>query len=244
LNPIVSIITICYNCRADLEKTLLSVASQTYADKEYVIVDGGSTDGTAELLQTHRGNIDLLISEPDDGIYDALNKGIRAAKGEWVICMNAGDTFTSDHVLENIFSRPIPDDITFIYSDFILLHADGRQELRKTDREQGEVHHQNAIYRKRLHERYGYYIVTPTYIVSDLLFFLAVPPQQFRKINTPIAFVKDGGISNGLWCSAQAMAAKVVFGLDTIPHIFYRYTRLRFGLWRQKVLGRLKKRNR
>ena len=88
------------------------------------------------MLQTHRGNIDLLISEPDDGIYDALNKGIRAAKGEWVICMNAGDTFTSDHVLENIFSRPIPDDITFIYSDFILLHADGRQELRKTDREQ------------------------------------------------------------------------------------------------------------
>ncbi|MCH5306813.1 MAG: glycosyltransferase [Prevotella sp.] len=232
----VSIITICYNCQEDLEKTIISVISQTYSDKEYIIIDGGSTDGSTEVLKHYNDKIDILISEPDNGIYDALNKGVRLATGEWIICLNAGDIFTSEHILSNIFNQEIPQSKSFIYSDFYLYHNDGTRELHKTNREKGEIHHQNAIYRKSLHQQYGYYIVTHPYIVSDLLFFLAIPASQYLKISTPIAFVKDGGVSNGLWCAEQSWAAKVIYGMDTIPMIFYRDIRLRFGLWRQKVI--------
>jgi glycosyltransferase involved in cell wall biosynthesis len=237
MNNKVSIITICYNCKADLEKTMASVVAQTYTEKEYIVVDGGSTDGTADLLEQQRDNIDVCISEPDDGIYDALNKGVSRATGEWIICMNAGDVFYDDDVLSRVFANPIPQDKTFIYSDFELDHGNGKHEHRTCNRLTGDIHHQNAIYRRSLHQRYGYYIVTHPYIVSDLLFFLAIPAEQYLKTDHVIALVKADGISCQLWASQQAWAAKVVYGMETIPHIFYRDMRMRFGLWRRKILG-------
>ena len=235
----VTIVTICFNCRADLEMTIASVASQQYPYKEYIVVDGGSTDGTAEVLERYRNQIDICISEHDDGIYDALNKGVKLASGEWIICMNAGDVFRNDHVLSDIFCSSIPEEKTFIYSDFELVHADGSTEIRKCDRGIGDVHHQNAIYRRSLHEQHGYYAVTHPYIVSDLLFFLSVPPEQFLKTSCIIAKVKDGGIACGFWASEQAWAAKAAFGIESIPQIFFRSVRLRFGLWRQRMKIRI-----
>ena len=231
----ISIITICYNCREDLEQTIQSVIAQSYANKEYIVVDGGSTDGTADVLASYRQHIDILISERDNGIYDALNKGIRLASGEWIICMNAGDVFDDKDVLSNLFQSPIPSDKSFLYSDFNLLHDDGTIEKRSCNRATGDVHHQNAIYRRSLHSQYGYYIVTHPYIVSDLLFFLAVPESEYMKVDRVISRVKDGGISCQLWASEQAWAAKVVYGMESIPHIFYMDMRLRFGLWRRKI---------
>ena len=237
----ISVITICRNCRDDLERTVRSVVSQTYPNVEYVVVDGGSTDGTMQMLASYQECIDTLISEPDDGIYDALNKGVRAATGEWILCLNAGDTLTSNHILEDIFKSSIAPDTSFIYSDFWLCNDDGTKILRTTDRQQGEIHHQNAIYRKRLHEQYGYYIVTHPYIVSDLLFFLAIPAEQYQKIPTPIAFVKAGGVSDNRWCNQQAWAARVIYGMDTIPGIFQKYLRQQFARWRHNIKTLFKK---
>lgn len=239
----ISIVTVCRNCRDDLERTVQSVISQNYTNKEYIVVDGGSTDGTLEMLASYQENIDTLISKPDDGIYDAMNKGIKVATGEWIICLNAGDTFTSNHILTDIFNTPITADTSFIYSDFWLCHDDGNKILRTTDRQQGEIHHQNAIYRKRLHEQYGYYIVTHPYIVSDLLFFLAIPAKSYKKISTPIAFVKAGGVSDNLWCNQQAWAAKFIYGMDTIPGIFQKYLRQQFALWRHNIKSFFRKNN-
>ena len=241
LNNKISIVTVCRNCCEDLERTIQSVIAQNYANKEYIVVDGGSTDGSIEMLASYKGHIDTLICEPDDGIYDAMNKGIRAATGEWIIFLNAGDTLTSDHILSDVFKTPIAADITFIYSDFWLCHDDGTKTLRTTDREQGEIHHQNAIYRKRLHEQYGYYIVTHPYIVSDLLFFLAVPAAQFQKFPTPIAFVKAGGISDDLWCNQQVWAAKFIYGMDTLPGIFQKYLRQQVARWRRNIKSLFRK---
>ena len=235
----ISIITICYNCKTDLEKTIVSVISQQYSDKEYIVVDGGSSDGTAGVLKKYMNQINVCISEPDDGIYDALNKGIRHATGEWLICMNAGDVFRNEHVLADILSQDVPEEKSFIYSDFELAHADGSSEIRYCDRSKGDIHHQNAIYRRSLHEQHGYYAVTHPYIVSDLLFFLSIPPQQYLKTPVIIARVKDGGIACGLWASEQAWAAKAAYGMETIPHIFFRSLRLRFGLWRQRMKDRI-----
>lgn len=234
----VSVITICHNCKADLEKTIQSVVAQTYDNREFIVVDGGSTDGTKDVLSRYQHAIDKCISESDDGIYDALNKGVKQATGEWIICMNAGDTFSEDNILECVFTDNRINNKSFLYSDFILVHEDGTTENRICDRAKGNVHHQNAIYRRSLHERFGYYIVTHPYIVSDLLFFLAIPQEEFLKLPTPIARVKSGGISCQLWASEQAWAAKVVYGMDTIPGIFLKDMRLRFGLWRQRVKER------
>lgn len=223
INNKISVITICYNNKADVEYTIKSVLSQTYSNIEYIIVDGGSTDGTLDLLNTYQDGITNLISEPDNGIYDALNKGIKAATGEWLICMNAGDVFVSATTLSDIFNQQIPEDKTVLYSDFILCHSNGSTTLRATDRTLGEIHHQNMLYRSCLHEQYGYYIVTKPYIISDLLFFLAIPEKQYQKLSTPIAKVKAGGISDDQWCTEQAWAAKMIYGMDTIPGIFWKY---------------------
>jgi glycosyltransferase involved in cell wall biosynthesis len=235
----VSIITICYNCKLDFEKTVRSVIAQDYAAKEFIVVDGGSKDGTVEVISAYSKYIDKYVSEPDDGIYDALNKGVSMATGEWILCLNAGDVFRGDNVLSTIFLSDIPEDKSFIYSDFELVYDDGSSEIRKCDRKTGDVHHQNAIYRRILHERCGYYIVTHPYIVSDLLFFLSVPADQFLKTPQIISKVKFGGISCQLWASEGAWAAKAVYGIETIPGIFFSDMRLRFGLWRQKVKKRL-----
>lgn len=115
--PLVTVITVCYNAREMLLRTMNSVWAQTYKHMEYVIVDGASTDGTLELLEEYGGRIDHWVSESDKGIYDAMNKGVSMAKGKWVIFMNAGDCFADNHVLENVFSVPRQADV--IYGDVV-----------------------------------------------------------------------------------------------------------------------------
>jgi glycosyltransferase involved in cell wall biosynthesis len=98
----ISIITVNYNDKAGLEKTLKSITSQTWTDFEFLVIDGGSTDGSKELIESYADKIDYWTSEPDKGVYNAMNKGIMAAKGEFVIFMNGGDVFRNESVLENV----------------------------------------------------------------------------------------------------------------------------------------------
>ncbi len=101
--PLISIITVVYNGEAFLEQTIQSVINQTYENIEYIIIDGGSTDKTVDIIKKYENKIDYWISEKDDGIYDAMNKGIDRASGDFVNFMNGGDTFYDKSVLENIF---------------------------------------------------------------------------------------------------------------------------------------------
>ena len=219
----ISIITICFNCASDLERTIKSVLAQTYSKIEYIIVDGGSTDHTPQILEKYKDCIECIISESDDGIYDALNKGIRQASGEWILCLNAGDVLRNSDIVTDIFSNEIPDHISFLYSDYVLIYENGKTETRPCDRSKGIIHHQNSIYRRNLHETYGYYSVTHPYIVSDLLFFLAIPEKQFMKVNTIMTNVQFGGVSNGQWCTLQRWAAHIIYGKETFPSVFKQY---------------------
>ncbi|MCU0422177.1 MAG: glycosyltransferase [Bacteroidia bacterium] len=112
--PLISLITVCYQAEALIKETLASAVKQTYKNIELVIIDGGSTDQTVAIAQTFKPYIGELISEPDLGIYDAMNKGIRAAKGEWIYFLNAGDAFYNEHVLTSIFTKDLTG-IDFIY---------------------------------------------------------------------------------------------------------------------------------
>ncbi|MFD2966631.1 glycosyltransferase family 2 protein [Sphingobacterium bambusae] len=111
--PTISIITIVYNNVRDLEFTLQSVATQTYKQVEYIVIDGGSTDGTLDLIDRYRTHIDVLVSERDKGIYDAMNKGLKKASGDYVLFLNSGDELYDSQTLEDIFSLGIDADIFY-----------------------------------------------------------------------------------------------------------------------------------
>lgn len=101
----ISIITVNYNHLVGLKCTMESVLVQTYRDVEYIIIDGGSTDGSKEYIEENSSWVDFWMSEPDRGVYDAMNKGIAKASGEYVLFMNSGDCFASKHVLEKVFEN-------------------------------------------------------------------------------------------------------------------------------------------
>lgn len=102
--PKLSVVTVSYNCRDVMEQTICNVLKQTYGNIEYIIIDGGSTDGTKEIIERYRDRLAYYVSEPDRGIYDAMNKGIRAATGDWIIFRNAGDYFFKPTTVEEVFS--------------------------------------------------------------------------------------------------------------------------------------------
>ncbi len=111
--PVLSIITVVYNNAKDIERTLLSVLSQTYTNIEYIVIDGGSTDGTLQIIESYRHRIAVLVSEKDKGIYDAMNKGLRLAGGDYVLFMNSGDELYSPHTVEKVFSTKPNADIYY-----------------------------------------------------------------------------------------------------------------------------------
>lgn len=107
--PLISVITVVYNGEKYLEETIQSVINQTYDNVEYIIIDGGSTDGTLEIIKKYEDQLDYWVSEKDSGIYDAMNKGINLASGEWINFMNAGDGFFDEYVIESISGHLVAD---------------------------------------------------------------------------------------------------------------------------------------
>lgn len=101
----ISVVTVTYNCDGILRETIESILEQTYDNIEYVIVDGASKDNTLNIINCYKGKIDVIISEPDKGIYDAMNKALKLISGDWVIFMNAGDKFFNKNVIADCFSK-------------------------------------------------------------------------------------------------------------------------------------------
>lgn len=112
-SPTLSVITVVYNNVKDIERTVQSVLGQSYPHIEYLVVDGGSTDGTLEVLRTYQDRISQLISEPDAGIYDAMNKGLRLATGDYVLFMNSGDELYARDTVEAVFASARDSDIYY-----------------------------------------------------------------------------------------------------------------------------------
>ena len=119
-----SIITINYNNREGLARTIASVKAQNFSDYEWLVIDGGSTDGSRELIEANKALFAYWCSEPDKGIYDAINKGTRHASGQYVSCMNSGDTYFSDDTLSRVFASPLTADV--IYGDWYKVYPERR----------------------------------------------------------------------------------------------------------------------
>jgi len=122
--PILSVITVVYNNVQDIERTMLSVLTQTYPRIEYIIIDGKSTDGTLKIINRYKDQVAKIFSEKDEGIYDAMNKGLAAATGDYVIFMNSGDEFYERDTVQMVFDSSPNADI--YYGETEMIDAEGK----------------------------------------------------------------------------------------------------------------------
>lgn len=193
----VTVITVCRNCAATIEATVRSVLAQDYPNLEYVVVDGASTDGTLDIVRKHAARISTLVSEPDRGVYDAMNKGMRLAKGEYLLFMNAGDVFAASDVLSKAAAAASAD---VLYGDFEYTAGPRRGRVR-ADVDRGVFNHQCVLYRKSLHATFGEYLDVPGLTAADYLFFMRLRASgrvSFRKLDLVISKVDPNGVSAGL----------------------------------------------
>lgn len=172
-----SIITINFNNATGLKKTIQSVVSQSSQDFEYIVIDGGSTDGSVEIIKTFESKITYWISEPDKGIYHAMNKGINIAKGEYCQFLNSGDWLLSKDVTEKMLSQ-LPQS-SIIYANKIREY-DGIQKKEKSyqgrqitllDLYNSTIFHASTYIKRSLFDKYGLYDESLK-IVSDWKFYL------------------------------------------------------------------------
>ncbi|MBC7426937.1 MAG: glycosyltransferase, partial [Bacteroidia bacterium] len=126
-NPLLSIITICLNDKSGLEKTILSVKEQTFRDYEHLIIDGGSVDGSKEIIEKYKSYLAFTISERDNGRYQAMNKGIQNSKGIYLLFLNSGDYLADNFVLQKILSDADMPDIK--YGNVIFEDINGLRSL-------------------------------------------------------------------------------------------------------------------
>jgi glycosyltransferase involved in cell wall biosynthesis len=124
-NPLVSIIVVTYNAIDTINSTIQNILNQTYKNKELIIIDGASNDGTIQIIENYSAHLSYFFSEKDNGIYDAMNKGIPQALGDWIIFMNSGDYFANSTVLEDVFEiKKIRDEVNVIYGNTVINKSD------------------------------------------------------------------------------------------------------------------------
>ena len=195
-----SIITICKN-EPNLRRTLDSINNQTFKDFEWIVVDGKSDSKIIKIFDEYRDRINFFTSEVDRGIYNAYNKAIKKARGEYVCFMNAGDVFYNDMVLENVFGRKQTADILYGNTNIIKGKKSYIEEAPDTIDKYffmyGTINHQSCFIKTSLFKKYGLY--NESYkIASDFEKFIVFAKHNvcFKKLNLVIATYYKNGISS------------------------------------------------
>lgn len=197
-----TIVTINLNDAKGLQKTLSSVwERQSFSDFEHIVIDGGSTDGSVEVIRQYADKLAYWVSEPDKGIYSAMNKGIVRAKGEYLLFINSGD-WLADDVLAKVFSEPMVDDI--VYGNFTYVKRDGalqpveyKRPLTYIDLLLYSIGHPSSFIKRRLFD--GGLYNEEFRVVSDWAFFVEQIIKNecsVKRIDLNIAFFNDYGISS------------------------------------------------
>lgn len=197
-----SLITINLNNKIGLEKTINSVLNQSYTNYEYIIIDGGSTDGSEEIIKTNSSKFTYSVSEKDNGVYHAMNKGIAKASGNYVLFLNSGDTLNNEHTLREIIAQDLTTDI--VYGNMIYVH--GLEENLMIPPAQLEFkyllnqylpHPATFIKKETLIKLGGF--DEELKIVSDWKFFLqAICKHQvtYQYFNVTVSKFQHGGLSS------------------------------------------------
>jgi len=201
-NPTLSVITVVYNNVKDIERTINSIINQTYPNIEFIVIDGKSTDGTLQIIESYKNSIATLVSEKDKGIYDAMNKGLIRATGDYVIFMNSGDEFYEPGTVEKVFATAPDADIYYGETEMI---NDAGQSLGQRRHKAPEqftwrdfkygmsISHQAIYIRRSLTEPYN-----PKYQLSadiDWILRAAKKAKKIVKADGYVAKYLVGGMS-------------------------------------------------
>ena len=243
--PLISIVTIVYNGARQLEKTIESVLYQTYPHIEYIIVDGGSTDGTLAIIKSYENRLAKWISEPDKGIYDAMNKGIDLATGKWINFMNCGDQFISENVVEKI-SKYLGEAHDIVYGDAIVLYPTFNTKLKTTPVRKlwkgMSFCHQAAFVRTALMKEFKFDL---SYKVSgdfDFLYRMHVAKKEFFHVKEDVCYYdyKEGTSKKMVILSAKERQKSVLReGFNLKKWLYYASYKnyLLFTLFIKRILG-------
>jgi len=240
-----SIITVCFNSADTLADTLESVGCQSHSDVGHIVVDGGSTDGTPDLVAKHNGRVRKFVSEPDEGIYDAMNKGIRLAEGEFVAFLNADDMYADDRVISDVVDAAEAGDVDAVYGDLLYVRRDDTSRVVRYWKA-GEYlpgafrlgwvpPHPTFFCRRSLFEQFGAFDAKYRLAGDFELMLRLIEKQRIRVgyIPRPLVRMRVGGRANtvsgvlrGNW---EILRAFAVNGLKPAPGFFWRKPLVKVG---------------
>ena len=209
--PKLSIITINYNDCIGLEKTIQSVISQSFKDFEFIVIDGGSTDGSVDEIKKYSDKIKFWVSEIDNGIYNAQNKGLKNASGEYCLFLNSGDYLVNDSVLKKVFSFNFTEDILF--GDMKVDWNNGKITLEQMPEKISLSHmyrdtiwHPVSFIKRAVFEKIGNYNEAYTMVADYEFFFRAIIVNKISSKHLP--FPISVFIFNGLSSNAENKATE------------------------------------
>ena len=193
-----SIITVSYNAVSTIESTLLSIYSQTYQDYEHIIVDGGSSDGTVDIIRKYEDRIAYWISEPDKGVYDAMNKAVKQAKGDWLLFLNSDDTFYGEDVL-NQLAKEMTSSNTIYYGNVMRepIHELSGGVFDRKRLCMANICHQAILYPKSVFGKYAYDLTYKLYADWNLnIKCMGDPDFHFHFLDITISNYNINGLSS------------------------------------------------
>lgn len=254
-SPVISVITVVYNGASLIEKTILSVINQGYPEFEYIIIDGGSKDGTVDLIRKYEDEISHWISEPDNGIFDAMNKGVALARGTFVSLLNAGDYY-EDEILEKVSSIIAKnEDAGVIYGDTKLIVSVGSEKYSLNIVPNTVIDdrlmvspvfcHQSSFVKKSLFTEYGYF--DNVSIAGDWLHFVNLYRNnvKFLYFNETVSNYLEGGASTTAKGFKESFQFKKKFGTFRMKDyltlfIFHVKDNVYFKKYFNSILWRIK----
>jgi glycosyltransferase involved in cell wall biosynthesis len=244
----VSIITVVYNNAASIEHAINSVLTQDYPDIEHIIIDGASKDGTVELIRKHESSIAAFVSEPDKGIYDAMNKGLKLVTGEIVGTLNADDFYADNTIISQIVKSFENANIDSVFGDVAFVDKDNVDKMvRYYSSKRFEPRlfaygympaHPSFFVKKAYYEKFGLF-KTDYKIAADyelLIRFLAVNKLSYKYLPLMMVKMRTGGASNETWKSRIVLNNEILRGckengIDTnLFKIYLKYFRKIFEI--------------
>ncbi|GAB3987874.1 glycosyltransferase family 2 protein [Spirosoma daeguense] len=196
-NPLISVITVVYNSAATLKATIESVVNQDKNLFEYVVIDGGSKDGSLEIIQSYDSQIDTWISERDKGIFDAMNKGVERSKGKWIYFLGADDTLYPDALAQ--ISQHLASPYKVVFGDVVFSNGHlFRSFLSSRTLMQNTLHHQGTFYHRSLFDDFKYdQVALPIQADYELNLIVYLKGSPGKYVPVRIANYMLGGNSAG-----------------------------------------------
>ena len=229
--PLITVVTVVYNCKDTLEETIKSVINQTYDNIEYLIIDGASTDGTLDIIKKYEDKIDYWQSEPDKGIYDAMNKGVKLATGDYIALLNADDWYDKKTV-ENVVFEILNEKYDVYYGLIRIFNKDNYAIKVQGDCicniKNAPIAHPTCFISKKIYENYLYDCSYKS--AADYEFIIRIYDKAtFKFIEKVLVNFRTGGMSSNWKSFIESSLIQFKYGFIDKKHYFIKviYYKLR-----------------